>query len=66
MLQLIVYKEVICRLNCRPNCIPGTARLDEPGIDSQCAITILFELDDILDSEDSNEIDNSLQTVRTF
>jgi acyl carrier protein len=63
MLQPIVFKEIANHINCQPDDIATTTRLDDLGIDSLGAITILYELEDKLDIEVPNEVFDSLQTV---
>lgn len=63
MLQHIVFKEISDYLKCQPETIACSTRLDDLGIDSLGAITILYELEDELDIEVPNEVFDSLQTV---
>ena len=49
MIQDIVIKEISKHLECDENQISPDMRLDELGIDSLDAITILFELEDRYD-----------------
>jgi acyl carrier protein len=62
-LQQIVFKEIAGHLKCQIGNISVTTRLDDLGIDSLGAITILYELEDKLDIEVPNEVFDSLQTV---
>jgi acyl carrier protein len=63
MLQDIVYKAVSDYLKCVPEDINASTKLDDLGIDSLGAITILYELEDKLDVEVPNEVFESLHTV---
>ncbi len=63
MLQHIVFKEIASHAKCQPDEISATTRLDELGVDSLGAITILYELEDKLDIEVPNEVLESLHTV---
>lgn len=63
MIQTIVLKEISDYLKCQPDKITLSTRLDDLGIDSLGAITILYELEDKLDIEVPNEVFDSLQTV---
>ena len=56
--------EVIARAQkCSPEDISLTKRLDELGIDSLRAITILYELEEVFDVEIPNEMIESVTTV---
>jgi acyl carrier protein len=63
MLQHIVFNEIASHAKCQPDDISAITRLDELGVDSLGAITILYELEDKLDIEVPNEVFDSLQTV---
>jgi acyl carrier protein len=63
MLQAIVYKEISEYLKVQPGEITDQTRLDDLGIDSLGAITILYELEDKLGIEVPNEVFDSLVTV---
>ena len=63
MLQDTVFKEISSYLKGRPEDISLDMRLDELGIDSLGAITIMYELEDKLDVEIPNEVFDSLETV---
>ena len=62
-LQPIVFKEIADHRKCHVSEITATTRLDDLGIDSLGAITILYELEDKLDIEVPNEVFDSLHTV---
>ena len=63
MMQNIVFKEISSYLKCRPEDISLNTPLDQLGIDSLGAITIMYELEDRLDVEIPNEVFGSLKTV---
>ena len=63
MLQDAVFKEISAYLKCQPEAISLDTRLDELGIDSLGAITIMYKLEDRLDVEIPNEAFDSLKIV---
>jgi len=63
VLQDTVIKEISAYLKCQPEDITLDMRLDELGIDSLGAITIMYELEDKLDVEIPNEVFNSIKIV---
>lgn len=63
MLQDTVFKEIASYIKCQPEDILLDTRLDELGIDSLGAITIMYELEDRLDVEIPNEVFDSLIIV---
>jgi len=63
MLQDIVFKEIRGHLKRESLDLEVSTQLDELGIDSLGAITILYELEDKLNVEVPNEAFDSLQTV---
>ena len=63
MLQDTVIKEISSHLKCQPEDISLDMRLDELGIDSMGAITIMYSLEDRLDVEIPNEVFDSLTIV---
>ena len=63
MLQDTVIKEISSYLKSQPEDISLDMRLDELGIDSLGAITIMYELEDKLDVEIPNEVFDSLKIV---
>ena len=63
LLQDAVIKEISAHLKCQPEDISLDMRLDELGIDSMGAITIMYGLEDRLDVEIPNEVFDSLTIV---
>lgn len=63
LLQDVVIEEISAHLKCRQEDISLEMRLDELGIDSLGAITIMYELEDRLDVEIPNEVFDSLTIV---
>ena len=63
MLQDTVINEISSYLKRQPEDISLDMRLDELGIDSLGAITIMYELEDKLDVEIPNEVFDSLEIV---
>ena len=63
MLQDTVIKEISAYLKCQPEDITLDMCLDDLGIDSLGAITIMYELEDKLDVEIPNEVFDSLKIV---
>ena len=63
MLQDTVIKEISTYLKCQPEEITLDLCLDDLGIDSLGAITIMYELEDRLDVEIPNEVFDSLKIV---
>ena len=63
MMQHIVIKEISNYLKCEPSDISLDTLLEELGIDSLGAITILYELEERLDIEVPTEIFDDLHTV---
>ncbi|MEN8107875.1 MAG: acyl carrier protein [Pseudomonadota bacterium] len=63
MIQDTVIKEISNHLRCDAGQISPDMRLDELGIDSLGAITILYELEDQLDVEVPNNVFDSLNVV---
>jgi len=63
LLQDTVIKEISSHLKCQPGDITLDMRLDELGIDSLGAITIMYELEDRLDVEIPNEVFDKLTIV---
>jgi len=64
MIQGIVFKEISRYLECPPEDISLDMKLDELGIDSLGAITILYELEDELDIQVPNDVYDSLKIVK--
>ena len=64
MIQRIVFKEISRHLGCPPEDISLEMKLDELGIDSLGAITILYELEDELDIQVPNDVYDSLKIVK--
>ena len=62
-MQDTVIKEISYHLKCQPEDISLDMRLDELGIDSMGAITIMYGLEDRLDVEIPNEVFDSLTIV---
>jgi acyl carrier protein len=63
MLQDTVLKEIATYVNCQPGDISLDMRLDDIGVDSLGAITILFELEDKLNVDIPTESLDSLKIV---
>jgi len=63
MIQDTVIKEISSYLKGQTEDISLDMRLDELGIDSLGAITIMYELEDKLDVEIPNEVFDSLKIV---
>lgn len=63
MLQDTVIKEIATYINSKPDDISLEMRLDDIGIDSLGAITILFELEDKLNIDIPTESLDSLKIV---
>jgi len=63
MMQAIVIEEISRHLRCEADKISLDTRLDELGVDSLGAITILYELEDQLGIEVPNEVFDSLIVV---
>ena len=63
MLQDTVINEISAHLKCPPEDVSLDMRLDELGIDSLGAITIMYELEDRLDIEIPNEVFEKLTIV---
>lgn len=63
MLQDTVINEISSYLKRQSEDISLDMRLDELGIDSLGAITIMYELEDKLDVEIPNEVFDSLEIV---
>jgi len=63
MLKDIVLKEISTYLKCQSGDITLDMHLEELGIDSLGAITIMYELEDKLDVEIPNEVFDSLKIV---
>ena len=63
VLQDTVINEISSYLKGQPEDISLEMRLDELGIDSLGAITIMYELEDKLDVEIPNEVFDSLKIV---
>ena len=63
MLQDTVINEISSYLKGQPEDISLDMRLDDLGIDSLGAITIMYELEDKLDVEIPNEVFDSLKIV---
>lgn len=63
ILKDIVYKEISSHTGRPLEDISDSLKLDDLGIDSLGAITILYELEDMLDIEISNEILGSIKSV---
>ena len=63
MLQHTVIKEISNHLKCQSEEIYPEMRLDDLGIDSLGAITIIYEMEDQFDIEIPNEVFDSLETV---
>jgi len=64
MIQDVVFKEISRYLKCQPEDISVDMRLDELGIDSLGAITILYELEDELDIQVPNDVFDLLKIVK--
>ena len=64
MLQDTVINEISSHLKCPPGDVALDMRLDELGIDSLGAITIMYELEDRLDVEIPNEVFEQLTIVK--
>lgn len=63
MLQDTVIKEIASYVNSKPDDISLEMRLDDIGVDSLGAITILFELEDKLNIDIPTESLDSLKIV---
>lgn len=63
MLEEIVFKEIATYVNQQPDEITIDMKLDDIGVDSLGAITILFELEDKLNVNIPTESLNSLKSV---
>lgn len=63
MLQDTVIKEIASYVNSKPDDISLEMRLDDIGVDSLGAITILFELEDKLNIDIPTESLDSLEIV---
>lgn len=63
MVQDVVIKEISKHLGCDENQVSLDMRLDELGIESLDAITIIFELEDRYDIEIPTEVFNSFKVV---
>lgn len=62
-LQPIVYKEISAHIGCSVEAISDDMELEDLGIDSLGAITILYELEDSLDIEIPNEVLGEVKCV---
>ena len=63
MLQDTVINEISAHLKCPHEEVAPDMRLDELGIDSLGAITIMYELEDRLDDEIPNDVFEKLTFV---
>ena len=63
-MQDVVFKEISRYLECPSEDISLDMKLDELGIDSLGAITILYELEDELDIQVPNDVYDSLKIVK--
>jgi acyl carrier protein len=63
MLETTVIEVIANHLNCKPSDISADSRLDDLGIDSLGAITILYELEDRFDIEIPNEVIESIDNI---
>jgi acyl carrier protein len=63
MVETAVFEVIASHINSQPEAISLDMQLDELGIDSLGAITILYELEDRYDIEIPNEVFDSLKVV---
>ena len=63
MLEATVIEVIANHLNCKPSDISTESRLEDLGIDSLGAITILYELEDRFDIEIPNEVIESIINI---
>ena len=66
MIQEMVIKEIASYVNCKEDDVTMNVRLEDLGIDSLGAITILFELEDKLDIDIPTESIDTLKNVGDF
>jgi len=64
MVQDVVFKEISRYLKCQPEDISMDMKLEELGIDSLGAITILYELEDELSIQVPDSVFDSLKIVK--
>ena len=64
MVQDIVFNEISRYLKCQPEDVSMDMKLEELGVDSLGAITILYELEDELSIQVPDSIFDSLKTVK--
>ena len=62
-MEATVFEVVAGQIKCQPEDVSLDMRLDELGIDSLEAITILYELEERYEIEIPNEIFESIKTV---